>query len=143
LPARRDEYGGIVPSEVKRALLLAGIGLIALAAVATAAAKPVLKVTIVSATHHPKVNVGWPVKIVATADGKPVAGTLTMAVLFNGARVGQIDNGKVYHFVGSWQERPTNLITWPATSKGFPLTFEVIVKADGVTADKTWAIDVG
>jgi hypothetical protein len=122
------------------------IGLMAYC-IAAAVAAPVgdssVRVSISSPTHHPKVNVGWPVTITVTnAAGIPVAGTLTMDVLFMGAAVGKIDNGAVYHFVGSWQEPRGNAITWPAESKGEPLTFEVIVKAKGETVRKSWAIDV-
>lgn len=128
-------------SSCAAALLLAGLGAVPAAAAATSAAG--IRVTIVSPTHHPKVNVPWPVKVTVTsAASKPLAGTLTMLVLFGGAPVGKIDNGAVYHFVGSWQERAGNGITWPAASRGQPLTFEVVVKTQGKTIRKTWAIQV-
>jgi hypothetical protein len=132
---------------MKRLLVLGVLTGLAAYGIAAAVAAPVgagsVSVTISSPTHHPKVNVGWPVTITVTnAAGKPVAGTLTMDVLFMGAAVGKIDNGAVYRFVGSWHERAGNAITWPAASKGEPLSFEVIVKALGETARKSWAIDV-
>ena len=102
-----------------------------------------VRVTISSPTHAPKVNVPWPVRITATdGSGKPVTGTLTMRVLFGGQPVGKIDKGAVYHFVGTWQERPGNEITWPPASRGQPLTFQVVVKARGLTIRKNWAIRV-
>jgi len=102
-----------------------------------------IHVTVSSPTHRPKVNVPWPVKVTVTnTKGKPVAATLTMQVLFDGQPVGKIDNGAVYHFVGTWKERKGNEITWPASSKGEPLTLQFIVKAQGVTVRKTWAITV-
>lgn len=102
-----------------------------------------IHVTVSSPTHKPKVNVPWPVKVTVTnAKGKPLAATLTMQVLFDGQPVGKIDNGAVYHFVGTWQERKGNEITWPASSKGEPLTLQFIVKAQGVTVRKNWAITV-
>ena len=102
-----------------------------------------IHVTVSSPTHTPKVNVPWPVKVTVTnAKGKPVAATLTMQVLFSGQPVGKIDNGATYHFVGTWQERKGNKITWPASSKGEPLTLQFIVKAQGVTVRKNWAITV-
>lgn len=131
---------------VKRLLAVGTLVALASFGVGAASAAPsagALRVTISSPTHHPKVNVGWPVTITVTnAAGKPVAGTLTMDVLFMGAVVGKIDNGAVYHVVGSWHERAGNAITWPAASKGEPLTFEVIVKALAQTVRKSWAIDV-
>jgi hypothetical protein len=131
----------------------AALGLGCLAAVASGAApgraatsarvQPV-RVTILSPTHEPRVNAPWPVRVTATdAAGKPVAGTLTMLILFAGAPVGTIDKGRVYHFVGSWQERRGRAITWPASSQGQPLTFQVVVRAEGVTVRKNWEITVG
>jgi hypothetical protein len=109
----------------------------------TAPARPRIHVTLTSPTHRPKVNVPWPVKITVTdAAGKPVAATLTMQVMFNGTPVGKIDNGAVYRFVGSWQERPDNGITWPPASRGQPITFQAVVKAQGVTVRKNWWIKV-
>ena len=103
-----------------------------------------IEVTISSPSHTPKVNVPWPVKVtVANAAGKPVAATLTMQVLFAGQPVGKIDNGAVYHFVGTWRERKGHEITWPAAARSEPLSLQFIVKADGVTVRKTWAITVG
>jgi hypothetical protein len=101
-----------------------------------------IRVTISAPTHSPKVNAAWPVRITASSAGKPVSGTLTMLVLFSGQPVGKIDNGAVYHFHGSWQERPGNAITWPAAARDEPLTFEAVVEADGATVRKTWAITV-
>lgn len=110
---------------------------------APAVSAAMIHVTVSSPTHKPKVNVPWPVKVTVTdAKGKPVAATLTMRVLFAGQPVGKIDNGAVYHFVGIWKERKGNEITWPASSKGAPLTLQFIVKAEGVTVRKNWAITV-
>jgi hypothetical protein len=103
-----------------------------------------VRVTIISPTHAPKVNAAWPVRVTVTSSaGKPLAASLTMQVLFDGTPVGKIDNGAVYHFVGSWQERKGNPITWPAASRGEPLTLEFIVKTLGQTVDKDWSILVG
>jgi len=102
-----------------------------------------VEVTVSSPTHKPKVNVPWPVKVTVTnAQGKALAATLTMEVLFSGQPVGKIDKGAVYHFVGTWQEHKGNDITWPAAARGEPLTLQFIVKAQGVTVRKNWAITV-
>jgi hypothetical protein len=123
------------------AALAAGQGAVAGGA---AVRVPTLRVTISSPTHQPRVNAPWPVRVTATnAAGEPVAGTLTMLVLFAGAPVAKIDQGHVYHFDGSWQERPGKAITWPASSQGMPLTFQVVVRADGITVRKNWEITVG
>ena len=111
---------------------------------ATSARVQAVRVTILSPTHEPRVNAPWPVRVTATnAAGKPIAGTLTMIVLFAGAPIGKIDKGRVYHVMGSWQERRGSAITWPASSPGQPLTFQAVVRADGVTVRKNWEITVG
>jgi hypothetical protein len=105
--------------------------------------KPAVNVVIVAPTHHPKVNQPWPVTIrVTDAAGKPIAASLWMQILFAGNPVGKVDNGHIYHFVGSWHERKGNEITWPPASSGQPLAFEVIVHAKHKTLKRTWAIQV-
>jgi len=100
-----------------------------------------VRVAIIAPTHTPKVNANWPVAVkVSDAGGRPLAATLTMRVLFAGAPVGKVDNGRVYRFVGSWQEKPGQDITWPAQSRGQPLTFEAVVRAKGETVKRTWWI---
>jgi hypothetical protein len=104
---------------------------------------PAVRVTIISPTHHPKVNKAWPVTVrVTDSSGKPLPAKLTMRILFGGAPVGKVDNGKVYRFVGSWRESKGNEITWPPASRGQPLQFEVIVTAAHRTLRRTWAIQV-
>jgi len=105
-----------------------------------AAAAPSFRVTIQAPTHRPKANAKWPVTIrVTDAAGKPIAAKLKMRILFGGSPVGQVDNGRVYRFVGSWREKPGQEITWPASAVGQPLTFQAIVTAQGMTrkADDT------
>jgi len=101
-----------------------------------------VQVTVHAASHAPKVNKPWPVTVTATEAGKPVAATLTMQILFSGTPVGKIDNGRVYHFVGTWKEKAGNEITFPAASRGEPLTVQFIVKAAGQTIRKNWSIKV-
>lgn len=112
-------------------------------ATTTAVTAPSFTIAIEAATHTPKANANWPVKIhVADAAGKPVSGTLRMQVLFAGAVVGQIDNGRVYEFHGTWQEKPGNEIVWPPDSVGHPLTFQAVVTVGGKTRKANWAIRV-
>jgi hypothetical protein len=102
-----------------------------------------IRVTISSPTHHPIVDKPWPVKITVTdMSGKPLPARLTMQVLFGGVPVGKIDNGAVYRFVGTWQEKKGNEITWPPASRGQPLVFQAIVTATGKTAKRDWWIRV-
>ena len=90
-------------------------------------------------THHPVVNKNWPITVtVSNPAGKPIAATLQMNVLFQGAQVGQIDNGKIYHFVGRHHE----LITWPPASIGQPLTLQSVVTVNGAAKKLLWTISV-
>ena len=99
--------------------------------------------SISSPTHRPRASQPWPVTITVTdRRGRPVAARLTMRVLFNGVVVGRIDNGAAYRFVGTWQERPGNEITWPPAARGQRLLFQAIVTAGRVTVQKTWWISV-
>ena len=105
-------------------------------------ASPV-RVTISATTHRPRVNALWPVTVrVTNAAGQPVPATLTMRILLGGTPVGKVDNGRVYHLVGSWREKKGQEITWPAASRGQPLQFEAIVKVQGRSVKRTWAIRV-
>ena len=113
------------------------------AAVATSTPPAPPRVTISAATHEPRANAPWPVTVRVTNDaGKAIAATLTMRILFNGTPVGKVDNGRVYHFVGTWREKKGQEIKWPAASRNQPLAFEAIVRAQHATVKKTWAISV-
>jgi len=102
-----------------------------------------IRVRISAPTHHPRVNAPWPVTIRATNwYGQAVRATLTMRILFNGTSVGKVDNGRLYHFLGSWREKPGQQITWPKASRGQRLQFEAIVTAQRTTVRRTWAITV-
>jgi hypothetical protein len=112
-------------------------------AAASGAQPSPVRVTISAPTHHPRVNALWPVTVrVTNAAGQPLRATLTMQILLGGTPVGKVDNGRVYHFVGSWREKKGQEITWPAASRGQPLQFEAIVKAQGRSVKRTWAIRV-
>jgi len=138
----RDVSFGLAMSKTATACSLA-LCAIALASAATAAAATSVRVTVTSPTHKPKVNAKWPVTVkVVNEAGKPLAATLTMRVLFGGRQIGTIDNGRTYHFTGTWREKAGNEITWPAASRGEPLTVQFVVKADGLTVRSDWAITV-
>jgi hypothetical protein len=105
----------------------------------TTPAKLPFKATFYAPTHHPVVKKNWPITVTVTdLSGKSIAATLQMNVLFGGARVGRIDNGKIYHFVGRHHEN----ITWPKRSVGYPLTVQAVVKAKGKTKKLSWTISV-
>jgi len=105
---------------------------------ATASALP-FKATFSAPGHHPVVNKNWPITVTATdLSAKPIAATLQLNVLLGSLRVGQVDNGKVHHFVGHYREN----ITWPLASVGHKLTLQAVVKAKGKTRKLYWTISV-
>ncbi len=107
-----------------------------LAIIATA-----LHVTI-AAPHTVKANAKWPVTIRATMAGKPVAATVKMRILLGTIAVGQVDNGKVWHFTGTWREPKGQEITWPASARGMTFNFEAVVRAKGKTVRKIFPVTV-
>jgi hypothetical protein len=120
----------------------AAIVLLALAAAPAAAAASAIRVTI-SAPHTVKANAKWPVVVrVTDASGKPLTGTLTNNILLGTAPVGKVDNGKVWHFRGSWREPKGQEITWPALAKGQAFGFQTVVHVNGRTVKKAFRVNV-
>jgi hypothetical protein len=116
--------------------------LLALIAVAGAAAVMPVRVTI-TASHTVKANAKWPVTIrVTNAAGKPLSGTLTNRILLGTVVVGKVDNGRVWHFVGTWREPKGQEITWPASARGQTFNFQTIVHAGGRTVKKAFPVSV-
>ena len=92
------------------------------------------KATLSAPTHRPHVNRPWPITIRATdLAGHPMRARLTMRLLYNGIAVGNVDNGRVYTFVGSWREKKGEEIEYPRASRGQRLTFQAHVTARGRT----------
>lgn len=90
-------------------------------------------------SHHPVVNKNWPITVTVTdLSGKPIAATLQMNVLLGSLQVGQIDNGKIYHFVGRHHEN----IVWPPASIGQPLTLQSVVTVKGEAKKLLWTLSV-
>ena len=105
----------------------------------TTPAKLPFKAFISAPGHHPVMKKNWPITVtVSNLSGKPIAATLQMNVLLGTVRVGQIDNGKIYHFVGRHHEN----IVWPQQAVGNALTLQAVVKANGKTVKLPWAISV-
>jgi len=106
----------------------------------TTPAKLPFKAVISAPGHHPVMKKNWPITVtVSNLSGKPIAATLQMNVLGLGSvQVGQIDNGKIYHFVGRHHEN----IVWPQQAVGNALTLQAVVKVNGKTMKLPWAVSV-
>jgi hypothetical protein len=117
------------------ALIVAGLA-------ATADAAPAVRVTI-SATHTVRANAKWPVIVrVTNAAGKPLRATMTLAILLGSIPVGKVDNGKVFHFVGTWREPRGQEITWPPSARGMTFNLQATVRARGQTVKKLFSVRV-
>ena len=122
--------------------LAATVLLVFVAAASAAAAASTIRVTI-TASHTVKANAKWPVVVrVTDAAGKPLAGTLTNNIVLGGIPVGKVDNGKVWHFRGSWREPTGQEITWPAAGKGQTFGFQTVVRVNGRKVKKTFLVTV-
>jgi hypothetical protein len=105
----------------------------------TPASKLKFKAHLVAANHHPVVNKNWPITVTVTdLSGKPIAATLSLNIVTPGFGTYEVDNGKVYHFVGRHHEN----ITFPATAVGFELKLQAVVKAKGQTMILLWPLSV-
>jgi len=94
-------------------------------------------------THHPRAGKPWLYSVrVTDPSGRPIRARIRMQVLFGGIPVGKVDSGKTFSFVGTWREPKRAPLTWPARSRGHPLTFEAIVTARGASTRLDYAIDV-
>jgi hypothetical protein len=92
------------------------------------------KATLIAPTHRPRVNRPWPITIRATdLQGHPIRARLTMRFLFGGVPVGEVDEGKVWRFYGTWREPKGEEIEFPAASRGQRLTFQARVTVRGQT----------
>jgi hypothetical protein len=123
-----------------RTLLITPLLALALAAPARGAAPP-FRVTLTGATHTPKVNARWPYEVrVTDAAGRPISARLTVQIAdpFGGVHPVEFDcckrNIVSYPFMGLFCEQAE----FPAESRGFKLTFRVVVKALGKTVVRTY-----
>ena len=106
---------------------------IAITASALAVTATSFKVTLHAGTHHPAVNTRWPYSVrVVDAKGHPLRARISVAVvdpiggvhptLFYVSDTKYVTN---IPFKGTFRDA----VKWPPESKGYSLTFRVIVKA--------------
>jgi hypothetical protein len=94
-------------------------------------------------THRPRAGKPWLYSVrVTDPQGRPIRARIRMQVLFGGVRVGKVDDGKTFTFVGTWREPKKEPLIWPARSRGHPLTFEAIVTARGASKRLEYTVTV-
>jgi len=92
--------------------------------------------SVVTPTQTPKANVSWPYVVrVTSLRGKPIKATITVQVVDPLQQAHPVEYDRTTRKLVNW---PINGVfrddvIWPADSRGFPLTFRVIVTAKGGT----------
>jgi hypothetical protein len=103
---------------------------IATSALAATAAVP-FKATLAAGTHRPAINTRWPYAVkVVDSKGHPLRARISVAVVDPLGGVHPTEYYLSTKLVTNIPFRGTfrDAVKWPPESKGFPLTFRVIVK---------------
>jgi hypothetical protein len=87
------------------------------------------------ASHHPKVNVPWPISFTVTREGKAAKASVSYQYLFAGQVVARRSH---YTFTG----RFSDVFHWPASAVGYPLTFRAVIVSGGVTINLDYPVQV-
>jgi hypothetical protein len=112
------------------------------AATVQKAAPQKIHVTLTAQSHAPRVGKPWHYAVrVTDAAGKPVRARVHTQIVFGGAPVGQIGTHTV---TGVWQETigKDGNQPFPKQARGYPLIFQAVVTAKGVTVKRNWPIRV-
>jgi hypothetical protein len=91
--------------------------------------------TMHASTHYPKVNRPWPVRFTATRGGRSVHAKVSYEFVFGGQVVAHRSH---YTFNGHFSD----VVLWPSSAVGYPLTFRAVVVAGGATINLDYAVKV-
>lgn len=91
--------------------------------------------TMHAGSHHPTVNVPWPVRFTVTRGGSPVRASVSYQYLFNGQIVARRSH---YVFTGHFADT----FEWPASAVGYPLTLRAVIVSGATTLDLDYAVQV-
>ena len=88
-----------------------------------------LAVAVTAPGHAPKINTHWNYTVRITKAGKPVAGKLSEQIVDPIGGKHAVDFGTSTKPITNWPVRGVfrDFIVWPASSRGVPLKFRVIV----------------
>jgi hypothetical protein len=88
-----------------------------------------------ASTHHPRVNRPWPLRFTVTSGGRPVHASVDYEFVFGGQVVAHRSH---YTFDGHLSD----IVLWPASAVGYPLTFRAVVTASGASINLDYAVKV-
>ncbi len=88
-----------------------------------------LNVTLKTPGHAPKINTHWNYTVTVRQGGKPVKARLTEKIVDPIGGVHAVQLGKSTKNITNWPIKGVfrDFIVWPASARGVPLTFRVIV----------------
>jgi hypothetical protein len=92
-------------------------------------------VTLQAGTHHPRVEVPWPIRFTVSSGGRPARASVRYEYLFGGQVVAHRSH---YAFAG----RFSDVFKWPSSAVGYPLTFRAVIASEGKTIDLDYAVRV-
>ncbi len=86
-------------------------------------------------THHPRVDEPWPIQLTVTRAGRAVEAGVSYEFLFGNMVVAH----RSHH---TFDGRFSDLLRWPSTAAGYPLTFRAVVTAGSATIDLDYRVQV-
>jgi hypothetical protein len=86
-------------------------------------------------THAPRANRPWPLRFRVTDAGTPARASVRYEFLLGGQVVARRSH---YRFSG----RFADIVVWPTSAVGYPLTFRAIVDAAGRTLNLDYPVTV-
>jgi hypothetical protein len=91
--------------------------------------------TLHAGTHHPKVEVPWPIRFTVSNGGHPARASVSYEYLFGGQVVAHRSH---YTFTGHFSD----VFKWPSSAVGYPLTFRAVIASKGKTIDLGYPVQV-
>jgi hypothetical protein len=101
-----------------------------------------VKVTVSAPGHTPKINTHWNYVVRVIEGGKPVAGKITEQIVDPIGGHHPVEFGKSTKNITNWPFKGEfrDFIVWPASSRGIPLKFRVIVVVGTVKRTVDYAV---
>ncbi len=91
--------------------------------------------TLHAGTHHPKVEVPWPIRFTVSSAGRPAWASVSYEYLFGGQVVAHRSH---YTFTGHFSD----VFKWPSSAVGYPLTFRAVIVSGAKTIDLDYPVQV-